>query len=131
MHKNHKLKAKTLNILSLLWLALVFNNLSLSSFAGEEFVYNSQGRRDPFTPLITPDGRIIQLEGKADNKEVMLEGIIYDKHGLSYAVINGEVVKIGDTVSGHQVLKIYKDRVVFIKEGQIKEVELKEEEEIQ
>jgi hypothetical protein len=38
------------------------------------------------------------------------------------------VVKIGDTVGDYQVLKIEKNRVILIKEGQSLEVELKKEE---
>jgi uncharacterized beta-barrel protein YwiB (DUF1934 family) len=60
--------------------------------------------------------------------ELKVEGIIYDKYYISYAVVNGQVVKISDTVDGYQVLKIDENKVVFIKEGQIKEVEMEKEE---
>jgi type II secretory pathway component PulC len=46
---------------------------------------------------------------------------------LSYAIVDSSVVKIGDVIGDYQVLKIEEDRVVFIKEGQIKEVLLKKE----
>jgi hypothetical protein len=56
-----------------------------------------------------------------------LEGIIYDKYDLSYAIVNGEVVKIGDEVGGYQILSIEQDRVVFIRGGQTKVITLQKE----
>jgi hypothetical protein len=98
-------------------------------FAQEEFKYDAKSKRDPFIPLVTPDGRLLKLEQEEGVTGLLLEGIIYDKHGLSYAIINGEIVKIGDKVGDYQVLKIEKEKVIFIKEGEPLEVELKREEE--
>jgi len=98
-------------------------------FAQESFVYDSGGKPDPFNPWVTSDGRLQILKNREKNSEteLSLEGIIYDKYGLSYVVVNGEVVKIGDTVDGYQILKIEEKRVIFIKEGELKEVAIKEE----
>lgn len=92
------------------------------------FIYDSKGKHNPFIPLVTPDGRLLKLEPQT-MEGLLLEGIVYDKDGLSYAVVNGEIVKLGDEINGYQVLKIKEDRVTFIKEGQPIEVELKKEEE--
>jgi len=98
-------------------------------FAQGEFKYDAKGKRNPFIPLITPDGRLISnLEKKEGAAGLSLEGIIYDKGGLSYAIVNGVVVKISDKVGDYQVLKIEEKRVIFIKEGEPLEVELKKEE---
>jgi hypothetical protein len=104
--------------------------ISVDSLLAEEtFIYDSQGKPDPFSPWVTSDGRlqILESQGKKDSSELSLEGIIYDKYGLSYAVVNGEVVKIGDTIGGYQILKIEEKRVIFIREGELKEMEIKEE----
>ena len=100
-------------------------------FAEEQFVYDAKGKRDPFTQLVTADGRLLKLdqEEQAGIANLSVEGIIYDQNGLSYAIVNGEVVKVGDYVNDYQVLKIEKDRIIFIKEGQPIEIELKKEEE--
>lgn len=98
------------------------------SYAQEEFKYDPQGKRDPFIPLVTPDGRLLKLEQASGSSGLSLEGIIYDKQGISYAVVAGEIVKIGDEVTGYQVLKIEANKVIFIKDGEPMEVELKEEE---
>jgi hypothetical protein len=121
----------------LLILALYFLSLS-SVLCGQEqaiplgktdFIYNSKGRRNPFTPLVTSDGRIIKLQTEDTGTGLLVEGIIYDSRGLSYTIVNGSVVKVGDLVAGYQVLKIEKDKVIFIKEGQTREVQIKKEEE--
>jgi hypothetical protein len=94
----------------------------LSSFAQEEFVYDSKGRRNPFIPLVTPDGRLLKLDKEEKAKgELAIEGIIYDKNGMSFAIVNGAVVGVGDYVGDYQVLKIEGSKVIFIKEGQTKE----------
>jgi len=99
-----------------------------ASYAQDMVTYDAQGKRDPFIPLVTPDGRLLKLEQPSGSAALSLEGIIYDKEGISYAVVGGEVVKIGDEVSGYQVLKIEQDKVIFIKDGEPMEIELKEEE---
>jgi len=106
---------------------LIILGCAVYSFAEGEFVYDSQGKRDPFIPIITSDGRFQKLEPEEVTVEsaVKLEGIIYDKYGISYAIVNGLVVKVGDIVDDYQVLKIEEAKVVFIKEGEILEVELK------
>ncbi|MFH0864327.1 MAG: hypothetical protein V1858_04555 [Candidatus Gottesmanbacteria bacterium] len=98
------------------------------SFAQERFEYDSQGKPDPFTPWVTAEGRlqILASQEKKVGSELDLEGIIFDKYGLSYAVVNGEVVKIGDTIDGYQILKIEEKRVIFIKEGELKEIDMEE-----
>jgi len=100
-------------------------------FAEEQFVYDAKSKRNPFLSLVTNDGRLLNLEQEETQTEpgLLLEGIIYDKNGLSYAIVNGSVVRIGDTVGSYQVLRIEANKVIFIKEGETKEIELKKEEE--
>lgn len=98
-----------------------------SLLASEEFVYDAKGKRNPFIPLVTSTGKLLKLETEENPSGLLLEGIIYDKSGISYAVVNGEVVKIGDTVGGFQVLKINKGEVIFIKDGEPLQIQLKEE----
>lgn len=99
-------------------------------FAQDGFKYDAKGRRNPFIPLLTSDGRLLKLD-KLDTGEergsLLIEGIIYDEHALSYAIVNGQVVKVGDWVGDYQVLKIKKNKIVFIKHGQTLELELKKE----
>jgi len=131
--KSQKSKVK-ITIQNLKFLILICNlaflifNFKLASFAQEEFKYDAQGKRNPFIPLVTSDGRLLKLEDTGVSSGLSVEGIIYDKLGISYAIINGDIVKIGDTVGEYQVLKIEQKKVIFIKNGELTEVELKEEE---
>ena len=110
---------------------LIFNFVCILvytfSFAQGDFIYDSKGERNPFMPLVTPEGRFIKIRSRSITEGLELEGIIYDKISLSYAIVNGLVVKVGDFVGDYQVLKIEENKVVFIKEGQPFEVELKKE----
>lgn len=102
---------------------------AVDCLAQEDFIYNAKEKRNPFIPLVTSDGRLLKLEQEEGPTGLALEGIIYDEHGVSYCMVNGQVVKIGDMIGDFQVLKIEKDKVVFIKEGEPLEVPLKKEEE--
>ncbi|MBM3254745.1 MAG: hypothetical protein FJZ08_00360 [Candidatus Omnitrophica bacterium] len=119
------LKSKILAALVIFCLACV--NCALCQ---EQIKYDAGSRRDPFIPLVTPDGRLLNLDAEREEKSsLLLEGIIYDKFGISYAVVNGMVVKIGDKISDYQVLKIDANKAVFIKDGETQEIILKKEEE--
>jgi len=107
---------------------LLFANLCP---AQEGSVYDPAGKRDPFIPLVTPDGRFQRLEAEEESKkketELKLNGIIYDKYGISYAIVNDNVVKTGDSIQDYRVLKIEEKKVTFIREGQTTEISIKKE----
>jgi len=106
---------------------LLFSSLLSFSLAQEGYTYDSKGRRDPFIALVTPAGVLLTLDKEDVKTDLAVEGIIYDKQGSSYAIVNSEVVRVGDsTASCYQVLKIEDKKVIFIKEGNIREVPLKE-----
>ncbi len=108
--------------------ALSFGTSHLS-LAQDEFIYDAKGKRNPFIPLVTSDGQILKLDKEETKGDLLIEGIIYDKQGRSYAIVNGAVSGIGDMVGDYQVLKIEERKVVFIKEGKAIEVEMHKEEE--
>ena len=114
-----------LNKRFLLFLIFVFIFYTVS-FSQGEFVYDAQGKRNPFIPLVTPEGRLLKLDKQeATTAEgLMVEGIIYDKFGRSFAIVNTNVVGIGDIVGDYQVLKIQENKVIFIKDGIPLEIEL-------
>lgn len=96
----------------------------------EEFAYEAKGRRNPFIPLVTPQGRLLQLDKQETTyvEGLALEGIIYDNAGVSFAIVNTAVVGVGDFVGDYQVLKIQENKVIFVKDGEPTEVELTKEE---
>jgi len=118
------------NRLNRLFLTAIFIlGVSVFSFGQTDFVYEVKGERNPFMPLVTPEGVLIKVKPRVTSGTLVIEGIIYDRTALSYAIVNGLVVKVGDYVGDNQVLKIEEKKVVFIKDGQPFEVDLKNEEE--
>jgi hypothetical protein len=115
---------KILILLLLLGLALP------EVFGQDEFVYNAQGKRNPFIPLVTPEGRLLKLDKQQESNQkgpLAIEGIIYDKLGRSFAIVNANVVGIGDMVGDYQILKIMENKVIFIRNGEPLEIELNKE----
>jgi len=116
-------------VLVLTCYAIFLTCLNLSSYAQEEFIYKPEGMRDPFSPLVTPDGRLVNLDAMKGATVLKIEGIIFGQKPYSYAVVNGLVVKEGDELDDYQVLKIEKEKIIFIKDGKTLEAELKKGEE--
>lgn len=95
----------------------------------EQFMRDVNEKRDPFVPLLSPDGRFLRAAREAPRaQEITLEGIIYDEQGRSYAIVGGAVRGIGDYIGEYQLLKIEAAKVLLIKGGQIKELPLNKEE---
>ncbi|MCM8791775.1 MAG: hypothetical protein NC826_01280 [Candidatus Omnitrophica bacterium] len=80
------------------------------------FIWGEQLSRDPFISLVTEDGRLINFKDNKEN-QLELEGILYDHYGRAAAIVNSEIVRIGDWIGEHQVYKIERDRVILLKEG--------------
>ncbi len=102
--------------------------MSLFAEGQKEFVYEAKGKRNPFIPVITPDGRILSQGEENKSRDLSIEGIIYEKYGRSYALVNGSVVAVGDSIQDYEVLRIEENKVIFIKEGEIKVVAMHNEE---
>jgi hypothetical protein len=83
--------------------------------------------RDPFIPLITPAGYLMNIEPQA-NAALRLEGVTFDPHGGSIAVINGKLVQVGDEISGAVVTSIESARVTVIQDNKKIDLELRREE---
>ena len=89
--------------------------------------YTYQDKRDPFVPLISSTGYLLNLEPEED-AALRLEGIMYDQKGDSMAIINGELVKVGESVADAVVSSIDPTKVTIIKDNQKVELELRREE---
>lgn len=120
---NKKAAPKKLSLI----LFLLFWVIAFVCFAQEDFIYDDQGRPDPFMALVTPDGRLLIRETSEADARIYLEGIIYDEAGRFYALINDEMLGVGDSILGYLVLEIEKNKVIFIKDDQQVEYFLKKE----
>jgi hypothetical protein len=108
---------------------LLFGLLIASAAWSEEnkFVYNDHGARDPFWPLVTAGGALVNYETNFTVSEMTLEGVIEDGRG-GLAIINGTVVEVGKPIGQYTVKMINPDRVILEKDGQTTELRLKKEE---
>lgn len=85
-------------------------------------------RRDPFIPLITPAGFLMSVEPQQKNAALRLEGVTYDPNGGSIAVINGQLLQVGDEISDAVVISIEAARVTVIQDNKKIDLELRREE---
>lgn len=81
------------------------------------FIYNDNGKRDPFLPLVSPSGAFLNYDSDFQIVDLSLEGIMEDASG-NLAIINGRIVKEGEAVGNFQVGKITSKTVSLLKEGQ-------------
>ena len=96
---------------------------AIAAQENESFVYDDQGRRDPFWRLVSPSGSILNYETDFLITDLTLEGIVAGKDGKNYAIVNGRILKATDIIGQFIVERIDDDRVV-LKKGK-KKFELK------
>jgi hypothetical protein len=106
---------------ALLSFVFVYNVICMNPIFGQQeepFVYNDRSRRDPFLPLVDEDGRYLsESELPYYSGELKLTGILWDSQGDSSCLINNQIAKVGDSISGFVVENITKDSVTISKEG--------------
>ena len=88
------------------------------------FSYDSTGLRNPFIPLVTSDGRLIKVSSGSGTSDLVLEGIIYEEKGESYAIVNAAIVRPGDVVNGWEVSSVEQNKVVITKGSELRELEI-------
>jgi hypothetical protein len=99
----------------------------LCASAEEQFVYKAKGKRDPMMPLVTPQGLIRDIKSLGAQEDLILEGIIYDAQGKSLAIVNGQIIKAGDSLANVKILDIREDKVIILKDDKVSEIKLEEE----
>lgn len=94
----------------------------------QPFVYDDHGRRDPFWKLVSPSGAIMNYETEFLITDLALEGIMAGEDGKNFAIINGRVLEVEDSIGQFVVMEIEDNRIV-LKQGNRKfELKLKKEE---
>ncbi|MFQ5835158.1 MAG: hypothetical protein ACE5HR_04470 [bacterium] len=120
-------------------------DLEIESFLPPVFLYNSEGRRDPFIPLVAKERKVVVEESmetrpqvpetrqeveKSKPKKIVTEsgyrliGLVWDKKRV-FALIQGKdgkwIVKKGDRIGEFQVFKVEakKGEVTLIGEEKI------------
>lgn len=117
-------------------IAVVFLQISTFLTFGDEekeqvkevFNYNDHGMRDPFWPLVTSGGVVVNHDTELLFTDLVLEGTMMNPDGSNVAIINGRIVKVNQTIGDFTVLKIDQNVVVVLKEQDTYELRLKKEE---
>jgi hypothetical protein len=126
---NHRFNMRIIILVLLIFLQLATWNLQpVAAFSDETpFIYDSQGNRDPFMPLLTKDGRPITTYSRIGSiHDIIVEGILYDPQGASIVIINDMILKQADTISGITVKKIEKNSVILSFKGEDHTFKIKE-----
>ena len=105
---------------------VVISSVFFSLAFAQEFRYDSHGKRDPF---VSP-AQVLTTGTQVSAGELRLEGVIVDPVGSSYAIVNGQIVREGDTLEGFLIKKVQANQVVFEKAGEIFEVALRQDEDL-
>jgi hypothetical protein len=96
---------------------LIFNILCVglnAVVAQDNIAYESGGNRDPFVPLISGNKAGVQgLFGVESADDLNLEGVIFDPDQGSLIIVNGVVLKEGESQENVKVLKVEKNGVSF------------------
>ena len=120
-------------------------DLDIESLLPPVFLYNSEGLRDPFIPLVAKEKKVVVEEKKETRQKVekpkpkkivtssgyRLIGLVWDKKRV-FALIEGKegkwMVKKGDRIGKFQVFKIEakKGEVTLIGENEIVELKMRE-----
>lgn len=87
---------------------------SLAVAEEKTFVYEDHGKKDPLAPLVANNGTVISYDTQVTVADIVLEGVMMDAKGNSIAIVNGKIVKVGDTVSSYLVEKIMVNEVVLV-----------------
>jgi len=116
-----------MRILLAVFLVLAVTN-TVTAGEKEPFVYDDNGRRDPLWKLVSQSGMILNYETDFLITDLALEGIMAGKDGKNYAIINGRILKVADTIGQFVVEKIDDNRIVLKKGRKKFELKLKKEE---
>ncbi len=104
-------------------ICLLYIVICNAAYTQETYIYDSRGKRDPFVSLISivpppEEKKIIEsLEDIVSIEDarlyVRLQGIAHDASGKKVAILNGEMVKEGETIGRLTVKRIFKNGVTL------------------
>ncbi len=129
-----RFKISILMLLTAVTAVIIVSAQAPNLFASEkDFVYNSGGRRDPFVPPMEffkpAEGQDTDIRAKieVDYSVIHIEGIVYDPQEGSRAIINGQILQVGDEIMDLKITDIRPDGVEFQADGESKTIKLREQ----
>ncbi|MCR4336282.1 MAG: hypothetical protein NUV91_00545 [Candidatus Omnitrophica bacterium] len=93
----------------------------------EPFVYDDHGKRDPFWRLVLPNGSVVNYDRDLLATDLVVEGIVSDAAGKNVAIINGQILKIGDPIGAYTIKSIESDGITIEKGQEIMTLKIKKE----
>ena len=97
--------------------------------AEDSFVYQSHGRRDPFVPLVGASATVTDsLEDVMSIDDIRLQGLATDSSGKRAAILNGEMIKKGQTIGRVTVKEILEEKIVIMIDEDRYEIDIFEKE---
>jgi len=92
----------------------LFITLYLYALEAEDFTYESQGKRDPFVPLIGLPQTGPKASEVMNIEDLNFQGVALDSRGKKVVILNGEMLTEGTKLDALKVLKITDDEVVLL-----------------
>jgi len=117
----------TLVICVAMFLALVPAGQSEESLKSD---YDSEGRRDPFVPLVGVSQKDIVRRGVwnvLSVDDIFLQGIVINPDGTRSAVVNGEVIKEGESIDQVLIKTVGENNIIVEINGRLHELKLYED----
>lgn len=84
---------------------------------GGHFMYDSKTKRDPFVSLIGENVHLTDVELLESISEVNVEGVILDPVKGSAAIVNGQILRIGDYMGGFQLSEVTRYQITMLRDG--------------
>ena len=108
---------------------LLNHNFLLANEAN--FVYDSKGKRDPFISLIGKKVKLADVDLIDSIKDVKVEGVIIDPQRGSAAIVNNQILRIGDYMGGFKLSKVTRYYIVMSRDEKEFKLQFRSEEEDQ
>jgi len=97
--------------------AIIFSIANFSVANEPKFVYDSKKKRDPFISLIGKNVKLTDVELLESIDDVRVEGVILDPNKVSSAIVNGQILKVGDFMGGYKLEKVTRYAIIMTRDG--------------
>ncbi len=112
-------------ILLLLFLVLIGSNFSLAN--ENNFIYDSNGKRDPFVSLLNKNVKLTDVRLLKSVEDIRVEGVIIDKKNGSGAVLNGNIIKVGEFLGGFKLMDVSQYYVILERDEKRYKIKFRDE----
>lgn len=101
--------------MALIILSILFAFCATSN-AEDAYVYSSHGRRDPFVPLVGDVSRkaVDSIEDVISIEDVRFQGVAGSGAGGMIAILNGEMLREGETVGHVTIKEVARGKVILM-----------------